>query len=132
MSVADLTPAQLRELSKYLDESPDESPRKDVYGDEVIQDQYWELLVKELGRLPRSKGRVEYSVEQVIDFGSEALRDCSPSLKLLRELVKRRKVPSQQTFISCLERIGCVGAQNVFKKGSKLNSSSPFVKFFIP
>lgn len=117
--MSELTPEQVKELAKYLDEFPPGPPRKDVYGDEEIPDQYWRQLAREVGRVPRAQGRVQYTVEQVEGFAMEELGNRSPSRKLLRDLIKRKKPISQETLISCLQRIRCLGAENVFKKGSE-------------
>ncbi len=120
MSVADLTPEQVEELAKYLDQFPASPPQRDAFGNEVSPDQYWRQLVEALGGLPRPQGRAKYSVEEVEGFAMEELENRSPSRRLLLDLKRRRKPPSLEAFVSCLDGIKCRGAQNVFINGSEL------------
>ena len=119
MSVADLTLEQVNELSIYLDEFPREIKQLDVFGDVVTQDEYWRQLVRELSRLPRGKGRVNYTVVQIEDFASESCQNRSPSRRLLSDLQRARNPPSLESFKACLKRTGCVAAQNVFMNASE-------------
>ena len=105
----DLLPGeQLKELAGYLDQFPS-APE----GDEEQSDEYWRLLINELRNSPTTSRQCNYTNVQIEDFATEALKDRSPSLKLLYDLRVRKL--SFDVFLTCLEKIQCTGAVNMFR-----------------
>ena len=113
MSLKDVSDEQLDEVAGYLDK------HSDGHGS-GSEEEFWRLLIKELKRATPASGgkKIRYSMVEVEDFGTELLKDRSPGLKLLKDL--QGKKLSLDVFVSCLEKIECVGAQNVFRTAGEI------------
>ena len=117
MSVRDIPHHKLVEVAKYLDGFP---PSRGNHDDEMGEEQYWVLFIKELKRVPKLGKKFSYTNVQIVDFGDER-KGHSPSLKLLYDL--REKKLELDTFVYCLQKINCTGAMNVFRDASKVPSN---------
>lgn len=115
MSVNDIPRHKLVEVAKYLDGFPPSHGNHD----ELEEEQYWVLFIKELKRVPKVGKKFSYTNVQIVDFGDER-KGHSPSLKLLYDL--REKKLELDTFVYCLQKINCTGAMNVFRDASKVPS----------
>ena len=108
MSLEEISREKLEEVARYLDKFSDGHKSGE-------EEEFWRLLIKELKKATPASGgkKIRYKTVEVEDFATELLKNESPSLKLLYDL--QRKKLSLDVFVLCLEKIGCVGAQNVFR-----------------
>ena len=126
MSVKDIPHHKLVEVAKYLDDFP---PSRANHDDEMGEEQYWVLFIKELKRVPKVGKRFSYTNVQIVDFGDDR-KGRSPSLKLLYDLQEKKL--ELDTFVYCLQKINCTGAMNVFRDASKVPSNvgtKPWCRF---
>ena len=118
MSVKDIPHHKLVEVAKYLDDFPPSRANHD--DDEMEEEQYWVLFIKELKRVPKVGKKFSYTNVQIVDFGDDR-KGHSPSLKLLYDLQEKKL--ELDTFVYCLQKINCTGAMNVFRDASKMPSN---------
>ena len=121
----DIPQEQLKELASYLDEFPS----RPEAGEEE-SDEYWRLLMNELRSSPTTSRKFNYTNVQIEDFATEALKDRSPSLKLLYDLRERKL--SFDVFFACLKKIQCAGAVNMFRAAGKLGPNDNLSDQLLP